>query len=288
MRKLIMKKAVFFTVSAFIICVLMGCASLESKKTETMQVNARDVGFNGTYIERVWRRFIVVNQKFYCFSRLIDNPEYDKLEERLQLGGPFTFYYIPDRKNDKIDFIITKIDGLISIEEFDAYVAAEAERRVIVVNLFSFFLTDWQKAFGTKEEAISWYNNSANRARYINDVVSARQKLYEDNVRAFRALPTRIMLNTITRNKNDLIEAYNRYQTFYTEIGKTIEKGVFFEELVGIITSSTYQMTFSSFRIAKRVTISRAFFIPTEEVITQRIENINREFARLVDTFPVQ
>jgi len=89
---------VLFVFSALIVSGLTNCTS-----TKKLMVNANEIGR-------------------YDFSKIKSDPEYEKLEERLRIGGPFTFYYYVKGKK----YFVTKIEELMPIEEYNTLVAERA------------------------------------------------------------------------------------------------------------------------------------------------------------------
>ena len=294
-----MKKTIYclIVLSALIVGGLTSCVSTAKSKPEP-EPAVEQITINTADIKWVWENSIFqINGTRYDLYRLQSpkndglqsslKDEYAKVAGRLMTGGPFTLYFIPkifDQGNNS--FPIIKIEGLMSVEEYDAFVLKEKERRIKIFTCFFgnrvkisvgyYNLVDWSNAFSTSEEAKKWYDNIRQQIDNIDEVIVARKKLYDDNVTAFRALPSRIMLNTVTKNKNDLIDAYNRYKPINSEVSKIIKKGVFVELVKEAVNLTNDEI----------LKYNPVFGLTENEVI-DAIQNINSAYAKLVDTYPV-
>jgi len=105
-----MKKITLFCVlvSALIVGGLTGC-------TSTLVVKADDVLFMGFGNDPL----LYLKDIQYHYYKLRNKPGYENLRERLKVGGPFTIYHDPYNT-------ITKIEGLMPIEEYNALMAKRA------------------------------------------------------------------------------------------------------------------------------------------------------------------
>ena len=285
-----MKKTIFgfIVLLVLIVSVLTNCSSTPAAipepdpVPEKIHANAVDVSFSDDH-NQIKLFSEKNNEQIFDIAEIKSKAGYEKLAGRLKLGGPFIFYLIPNSDPYRRGYIAIEIEGLISIDEFDEYVAKETERRAEVVKWggAAFFITEWQKVFATKEDAKNWADSIVGRVNNVRSVVAARRKLYDDNVSAFKYFPSRMMLDTVTKNKNDLIESLNRYRPIRQEVvNKIYTAGAIFE------FASTYNdRHLSGFRIyTERFPTELGY---TEQEIVEAIEKINNEYAILIDTYPV-
>jgi hypothetical protein len=157
-------------------------------------------------------------------------------------------------------------DELKEIEKREA----EAERianlvtygaGVSIFNPRGFSVSNWEKYFSTRGAAEQWLKDIVERAKAVDDVVYARVELYNSDVRAFKTFPSKIMRDAVLKDKDNVIEAYNRYKPINADIAKVLAKGVVFErnEQPGRNVAD----------------------------VAERIDAYNKEYARLIDTYPV-
>jgi len=104
-----MKKTIYGFIAALVIIGgLTSCAS-----TQKLIVNFEVGSFRAENADFEGRQF--------DFSYLKSKPGYEKLEGRLQVGGEFTIYYrVQSDIFGSEKYIVTKIEGLMPIDEYDA------------------------------------------------------------------------------------------------------------------------------------------------------------------------
>ena len=128
-----MKKTnfVYMIISLIIIGILTNCSSTPKPISEP-EPAPEQITINSTDIMWVYGKDIFkINDTRYDLYRIKSNTEYENIGDRLMTGGPFTLHFIPKISRDSnASFPIIKIDGLMSIGEFNIYEAQrkEAER----------------------------------------------------------------------------------------------------------------------------------------------------------------
>jgi hypothetical protein len=180
----------------------------------------------------------------------------------------------------KVNAILQSPEELAKIEARKQEQALEAERRanLVVTNSgilssfyppdeyfpydpYSFAIGNWGKYFSTRGTAEQWLKDIAERAKAVDDVVYARVELYNSDVRAFKTFPSKIMRDAVLKDKDNVIEAYNRYKPINADIAKVLAKGVVFE---------------GNKQPGRNVAD-----------VAEKIDAYNKEYARLIDTYPV-
>jgi hypothetical protein len=132
-----------------------------------------------------------------------------------------------------------------------------------------YFIAGWESSFPEKQNAKEWLDSIVERSDSVRSVVRARQELYDKDVSAFKYIPSRVMRDTVLKDKNNLIEAYNRYKPINADINKMIDKGLTFVKNPG---SSILPIQYPG--------------LPDDEA-AKKIAIIEKEYANLVDTYPV-
>ncbi|GHV18384.1 hypothetical protein FACS189493_7760 [Spirochaetia bacterium] len=127
---------------------------------------------------------------------------------------------------------------------------------------------NWDKAFADKQSAQTWFDDIVERAITVNALIEARDELYQQNVRVFKRIPSITTRDTVLRDKNNLIEAYNRYKPINADIEEVFVKGVTLEK--GKAFGRSYQ--YPGLR---------------SDAVTRKINAYENEYATLIDTYPV-
>jgi hypothetical protein len=212
--------------------------------------NAEKFRNNSPYSEQL--RYLASDYTKYPNLKGLNN-----LEERIDFRKPYKIWLrVEHRGQYEVYSIPDKIEGIRTLEE-------ATER---IVENAGYILADWSKAFATKEAVQNWLDDIGSRAKDVDDVVKARKELYEGSVSTFKTYPSKLFLDTMTKNKNNLTEGYNRYKLINTEIEGILSKGSFFERSLG------ENINYPGLR---------------EKALNAKIDALNKEYAKLVDTYPV-
>jgi hypothetical protein len=223
--------------------------------------------------------------EIYLYDSTSNFPE--QFDKRVEPDKKYTLYL---RKGS--DYYLKKIEGLMSLEELPVKEAREKERRVTVrVNYAAwgmgiFTLVDWQKAFPDKAAAEAWLTDIAKRAKDILYVLDARIETLQNDVNALKAIPGRITRDNLTNSVRNVTEAYNRFKPLNAEIAVIAGKGAVIEAgywIGGIGDRGRYEGG-----------NGLGFFVPdeefypglTDEAVAEKIDNTNKELARLLDMYP--
>lgn len=217
--------------------------------TPSQWFNIHDGGYNDTH--------------YFSYSEPHQFEIYsDKTYKRTDKTKKYRIYFgVYQHSHDK-DWVpfVDKIEGLMTMEEAAAKEAQEAASRV---NSGLYTLVNWEKAFQNREAAQTWLDDIVKRAHSADDVVRARRGLYEQDSRAFKTFPSKSMLDAVLKDKNNLVEAYNRYKPINADIAKILAQGPEFDKKMlpypGLADGD----------------------------VTKRIQQYNDDYAKLVDTYPV-
>jgi ABC-type uncharacterized transport system substrate-binding protein len=102
------------------------------------------------------------------------------------------------------------------------------------------------------------------RIRDVCEVVAARRNLYDEHVGAFKVYPSASMRDTLRREKNSIVEAWNRFKPINADIAKIVAKGA--------IIADRYEYKYPGY---------------TDAEVAKEIAAVESEFAKLIDTYPV-
>jgi PHP family Zn ribbon phosphoesterase len=162
--------------------------------------------------------------------------------------------------------------------EQEAKIQAEAQREAqkqseenrlvyLPYGVFTAGISKWENSFPNKSDAEKWLADIIERVKYVDDIVRSRKELYNKDVTTFKTIPTRLTRDSMLKDKNSLIEAYNRYNPINADI---VVKGVMVETVYNKMLNENFKYPGLS-----------------TSAVTETIDKLEKEYARLIDTYPV-
>jgi hypothetical protein len=143
-------------------------------------------------------------------------------------------------------------------------------------------LVDWEKAFPTREEAAAWLDDILERFDYATDIVRRRRNVYSDKAGSFRRTQSSTNLDDLIAAKNNLIEAFNRYEPIATEAARVLAAGATLRDFFG--GNDDHE----PLKVYKGDTgLSYIFYPLREGEIKKAIDYYTDAVEKLIDAYPI-
>ncbi|GHV40565.1 hypothetical protein AGMMS49546_14710 [Spirochaetia bacterium] len=197
------------------------------------------------------------------------------------LTGCMSLLFGPDREAQRREAEEREVEERKAEEERSHWVIVESKSMSFAGEYpwsSTFAMANWENVFSDKEDAQKWFDDIGERVSVILDIVYARKKLYEDHRRTFASYPMRTTRDALLQNKNNVIEACNRLKPINADIADILAKGVSFRRQ--IVAYDPRRGDTIDWRISSPPGLE-------DSKITKAIEDLEKEYARLIDTYPV-